>query len=75
MNTKKAKAIRRMAKEAGHYKAEPDYQVIETKKVQYVRGADGEVKAQEVVKHTIINANRTVYRNMKKAFYRGEFEI
>ena len=75
MNTKIAKKIRRMAKEAGHYKPEPNYQVKETKKMVYGVGKDGKPMAYEVKRHTIINANRTVYRQMKKDYNNGDLAV
>lgn len=75
MNAKKAKLIRRLAKEMGHFKLEPDYRVKETKKMLYGTDKNGMPIAQEVTRHTIINANRVNYRRMKKAYKNGEFTI
>ena len=75
MNAKKAKAIRKFAKAHGHYKLEPDYRVKETKKMLYEVDSKGMPMAQEVTRHTIINANRINYRRLKKAYNNGEFDI
>ena len=71
MNGKKAKAIRRLAKQHGHYKTEPEYRVKETKKVMYVTDKDGNPKAQQVSRYTIINTSKIVYRRMKQAYKQG----
>lgn len=75
MNGKKAKAIRRFAKENGHYKQEPDYRVKQTKKMAYGVDKYGKPIAEEVVRNTIINVNRINYRRIKKVYKNGEFTI
>lgn len=75
MNGKKAKAIRRMAKESGHFKTEPDYRVKETKKMMYFVDEKGTPRAQEVKRQTIINVNKIIYRRMKKAYINGELAV
>ena len=75
MNTKTAKKIRRLAKEQGNYKEGADYDVIETKKMMYATGKDGKPMAYEVKRQTLINKNRTVYRQMKKDYENGDLAI
>ena len=75
MNGKKAKQIRRMAKEAGHYKTEPDYRVKTTKKMMYGVDQKGMPIAQEVQRNTLINVNRIIYRRMKQAYKNGELAV
>jgi hypothetical protein len=75
MNGKKAKAIRRMAKEAGHFKTEPDLRVKETKKMAYGLDSNGKRTVQEVTRQTLINMNRIIYRRMKKAYKNGELAV
>ena len=75
MNGKKAKAIRRLAKEHGHFKNEPEYKVKETKKVIYVTGKDGNPQAEQVSRYTIINTSKIVYRRMKQAYNNGQLAV
>ncbi len=71
MNGKKAKAIRRLAKEHGHFKKEPEYKVKETKKVVYAPDQNGLMKAHQVSRFTVINTSKIVYRRMKAAYIAG----
>lgn len=75
MNGKKAKLIRKLAAEMGHYKKEADYRVKEIKKMVYGVDKNGKPMAQEVKRHTIINASRINYRKLKQAYKNGEFTI
>lgn len=75
MNAKKAKLIRQLAKQEGHYKLEPDYRVKETKKMIYGKDKDGKPIAQPVTRQTIVNINRIYYRRLKKAYKNGDFTI
>jgi hypothetical protein len=75
MNGKKAKLIRKLAKQEGKFKLEPNYQVKETKKMMYGTGKDGKPMAYQVSRNTVINLNRIEYRKLKKAYSNGEFEI
>lgn len=76
MNAKKAKAIRRLAKEEGKYSTEPDYRVMNTKKkVIYGKDANGKQTVQEVDRTTIANLSKIYYRRMKQAYKNGEFTI
>ena len=75
MNSKKAKAIRRLAKEHGHFKKEPEYRVKETKKIVYVTNKDGSPIAETVSRYTIINTSKIMYRRMKQAYINGQLAI
>jgi hypothetical protein len=75
MNAKKAKAIRRLAKQEGKFQLEPNYKVIETKKMIYGFDKNGKPMAQPVVRNTLINLSRIEYRRLKKAYANGEFSI
>ena len=75
MNAKKAKLIRKLAKQMGKYKLEPDYRVKETKKMVYGYDSKGKPVAQQVTRHTIINLNRIEYLRMKQAYKNGDFTI
>lgn len=72
MNAKKAKAIRRMAKQLGYYKDEPEYRVKETKKTAYYTDREGKSQATIVSRYTVINTSRLPYRRMKQAYKNGE---
>lgn len=72
MNAKKAKALRRMAKEQGYYKLEPDYRGRKVDKMVYVTDPKtGEMTAKKIEKVTVFNLNRVTYRRMKKAYNDG----
>ena len=75
MRGKKAKLLRRLAKEQGIFKQEPDYREKQTKKMAYVTDKDGRTRAGEVVKSTIINLSRIEYRRLKAQFQNGEFDV
>lgn len=75
MNGKKAKEIRRMAKDAGHFKTEPEYRMKETKKVLYYTDKDGSKKATQVSRVTVINTSKIIYRRMKAAYKNGELAV
>jgi len=75
MSQKKMRAVRKLAKAMGHYKKEPDYEIKETKKMVYGLDKDGKPMAYEVKKYTLINKNRTVYKQMKKAYLKGELDV
>ena len=75
MNGKKAKAIRRLAKQEGKFQKEANYKVIQTEKVIYGTGTNGMPTAQRVTRNTLINLSKLEYRQMKKAFKNGEFTI
>lgn len=75
MSGKKAKLIRRLAKQKGIFKREPDYKMLETKKMEYGVDQLGKSIAQPVVRVTLINSNRIEYRKLKKAYNNGEFAI
>jgi len=75
MNGKKAKAIRRMCRELGHYKDEPEYVAKKHKRIAHVIQDDGSLKLQEVEKLTIVNKSRVAYRKAKRMYKNGEFTI
>lgn len=72
MNAKKAKAIRRLAKKAGHYQKDPVYRVKEVKKVQYYTDKDGKPQSAVVTRPILYNTSRYVYRKMKAAYKNGQ---
>lgn len=75
MNGKKAKEIRRMAKESGHFDTKPDYRAKITKKMMYYINDKGVPQAQEVQRQTIINVSKIIYRRMKQAYKNGELAV
>lgn len=75
MNGKKAKALRRFAKENGMYSKEPEYKIKETKKIVYVPDSKGELKAREVSRYTLLNVSKIKYRNLKKMYKSGQITI
>jgi hypothetical protein len=75
MNGKKAKALRRLAKQLGHYNNDNEYKVRETKKVVYYTEKDGTKKATQVSRYTIINPGKIVFRRMKQAYKNGELAV
>lgn len=75
MSGKKAKLLRRLAKQNGQFKTEPEYRVKETKKVAYYTDKDGTRKATQVSKYTVINMSKIVYRRMKAAYKAGELAV
>lgn len=75
MNGKKAKLIRRMAKNMGHFKLEPEYKMKETKKVVYYTDKEGKSQSTIVSRYTIMNTSRVIYRRIKAAYKSGELAI
>jgi len=74
MNGKKAKALRRLAKENGNYQKEPVYREYVTKKLAYGM-ENGKQVVKEVEKITLINTSRLMYRRIKKTYKDGLFGI
>lgn len=72
MNAKKAKAIRRLAKTAGHYQKDPAYRVKEVKKLQYYTDKEGNPQTTVVSRFIVYNTSRYVYRRMKQSYKNGE---
>jgi hypothetical protein len=75
MSQKKVKAIRRLAKQEGKYNKEPNYKLIETKKMMYGTDKNGKPMAYPVVRTTLINLSKLEYRKMLKTYANGEFTI
>lgn len=75
MNGKKAKLLRRLAKQRGVFKEESDYKTTDITKMSYSADKSGNTIAQPVVRTTVINNNRIEYRKLKKAYNNGEFAV
>jgi hypothetical protein len=75
MNGKKAKTLRRLAKEEGKYQQEPNYKVKETEKVVYGKDKNGLPIAGKVTRYTVVNLSRIEFRRLKQAYVNGEFTV
>ena len=75
MNEKKAKLLRKLARQEGKFKDEPNYKVLEVKKIAYGEDKDGKPMAYPYSRYIVTNLNRIEYRKLKQAYKNGEFTI
>lgn len=85
MNGKKAKELRQISRDRGHYldhktpknelNATQQYEEIVVQKLSSITDIDGKVELIRIPRTTIINHHRIKYRQLKKEYTRGEIVI
>jgi len=76
MNAKKAKMLRKLAKQDGKFHKDPQYTILhKVQKRIYRKNEFGDTKIENVTRVTLQNTSKTHYRNLKKMYKNGEFDV